>query len=69
MVAQFLLPPHADALEELLIVVEIRHFFFSTIPEDLRQNMRVAGPVLLQMNSARDARKSGSENSISSIPN
>jgi hypothetical protein len=37
MVAQFLLPPHANAFEELLIVVEIRHFFFSTIPEDLRQ--------------------------------
>ena len=36
--AQFLLPPRADELEELLIVAETRKFFFSTIFTNLRQH-------------------------------
>ena len=35
--AQILLPPHADALEELLIMAQTRQFFLSTILEDLRK--------------------------------
>ena len=37
MAAQLLSPPHADAFEELLIVAETRHFFFSQIVQDLRK--------------------------------
>jgi len=36
-VVQLVLPPHADVLEELLIVAEIRQFFFGTILQDLRK--------------------------------